>query len=645
MKDIKNETKEQESNAVKLLEKEENQVSNLVENVTEDIEKKEDKDSKEQQKKDAKNETKVEEQETEKNETKNEAKVEEQDTIQNETKNETKTEKQEQIKTENKEEQIKEENTDIQNPPMEIQKTEEQTSKNKHTRTNILLIVIGVLVILVALLSTIFAIINLGNNIIMKGVSVGNIDLSNLTKEEAMKTLNEIYSTKLENEIYLTYEDFETTITYQALEVDYQIENAIEKAYSIGRDGNVFKDNFLILKAWISGESIEMNISIVDDTITQMAQNINNTIKGTVIQPSYYIEGEKLIITSGKEGLKVDEQQLLEDIYYILKQDSETGEELTIPVITVQPDEIDIDKIHEEVYTEVQDAYYTTNPYTIYPEKDGIDFDVESAKTVILEPQEEYEIPLIITKPTKTVKDLGTEAFPDKLSTFSTKYLASNVNRTTNLRLAAEKINGTILMPNEEFSYNQTVGERTIQAGYKEAAIYSNGSVVNGLGGGICQISSTLYDAVVMANLNVTTRRNHQFVTSYVDAGKDATVVWGSQDFKFVNTRNYPIRIEATVSGGVATITIWGVKEEVEYDIRIETKRVATIAYTTQYIQDPSLPAGTEVVKQAGSNGRKVEAYKVVRLNGQVVSTTLLSKDTYNPMKKIVHVGTGPANQ
>ena len=139
----------------------------------------------------------------------------------------------------------------------------------------------------------------------------------------------------------------------------------------------------------------------------------------------------------------------------------------------------------------------------------------------------------------------------------------------------------------------------------------------------------------------MTVRRNHQFVTSYVPAGKDATVVWGSQDFKFVNTRIYPIKITATVQGGFATILIWGIKEDVEYDISIETKKVATIAYTTEYVQDPTLPAGQQKVVQEGNNGRKVEAYKVTRLNGEVVSTTLLSRDTYNAMKKIVHVGTG----
>ena len=298
-------------------------------------------------------------------------------------------------------------------------------------------------------------------------------------------------------------------------------------------------------------------------------------------------------------------------------------------------------KIHDEIYKEVKDAYYTKDPFTIHPEENGIDFDVEAAKAMLQEEKPEYEIALKITKPKKTVKDIGTEAFPDLLATFSTNYQASNVSRTTNLKLASNKISGTVILPNEEFSYNKVVGERTISAGYKMAATYSNGQVVDGLGGGICQISSTLYDAVVMANLNVTTRRNHQFVTSYVPAGKDATVVWGAQDFKFVNSRKYPVRIVATVEGGVATVQIWGIKEEVEYNISIETKKVATIEYTTQYVQDASLPVGQQKVIQAGNNGRKVEAYKVTKLNGQVVSTTLLSRDTYNAMKRIVHVGAG----
>ena len=513
---------------------------------------------------------------------------------------------------------------------------------SKNTKVGIVLITIAIIIILIALVSTIFAITNMKSTKILNGISIGNIDVSELTEEEALQKLEGVYGSKADKQIYLKYGEYETSITYEALEVKYQIEKAIQQAYEIGRDGNIFQDNFAILDTWYKNKNIKLEVTIDTDMIGQIAQNINNSIDNAVVQPSYYLEKDnaKLIVTAGKEGVKVDEKQLVENIYKVLDENTEDEQKIEIPVVKATPEKIDIEKVHEEVYKEVQDAYYTKDPFTIHPEEDGIDFDVENAKSILSEEKEEYEIPLKITKPNKTVKQIGTEAFPDLLATCTTSYKAGNVDRTTNLKLAANKINGTVLLPNEEFSYNKVVGERTISAGYKMAATYASGKVVDGLGGGICQISSTLYDAVVFANLNVTTRRNHQFVTSYLPAGKDATVVWGSQDFKFVNTRKYPVRFVATVEGGNATIQVWGIKEDVEYDISIETKKVATIAYTTQYVQDASLPAGQQKVVQAGNNGRKVEAYKVMKLNGQVVSTTLLSRDTYNAMQRIVHVGT-----
>ena len=526
-------------------------------------------------------------------------------------------------------------------PNEEVVEVENTEPTKEHNKTIwIVLITIAILIILVALFSTIFAVINMKSDKVLKGITINEIDISELTKEQAIEKLNNIYGTRAEQQIYLTHGEYETSVTYEALEVKYQIQDAVNEAYNIGRSGNVIQNNFEILKTWKQGKNIKLNITLDTDMINQIGQNINNSIDDAVVQPSYYVEkaDAQLIITAGKKGVKVDEEQLLADIYKVLNEESEE-EKIEIPMSEDTPDQIDINKIHEEVYKEVKDAYYTSNPFTVYPEEEGIDFDVEQANTIIAEAKEEYIIPLKITKPSKTVKDIGTEAFPDLLATFSTKYNAGNAGRTTNLRLAANKINGTVLLPNEEFSYNAVVGERTISAGYKMAATYSNGAVVDGLGGGICQVSSTLYDAVVMANLKITTRRNHQFVTSYVPAGKDATVVWGSQDFKFVNSRKYPVRITATVQGGVATVQVWGIKEEVEYDISIETKKIATIAPTTQYVQDPSLASGQQKVVQAGSDGRKVEAYKVMKLNGQVVSTTLLSRDTYNAMKRIVHVG------
>ncbi len=540
---------------------------------------------------------------------------------------------------EKKDEEVKEETTQLQVIENEEENKEETKKKSKAKKA--IAIVFVILLILVALFFTIFAILNLKNTKIIRGVQIGEINVSDMSKEDAKALLDERNAKNQEKQLILKYGDLENKVTYSSLAVSYKIDDAINNAYNIGRDGNIFENNLNILKTWKDGKKVELKATVDTEKLNQVVQNINNTIQGAVVQPSYEVKDDKLIIKSGKLGIKVDEQKLSEYIYTAVTTETDAQEQtIEIPVITSKPDQIDIDKIHSEVYKEVKDAYYTKDPFTIYPEQKGIDFDVESAKALIQEPKEQYEIQLTITKPSKTVKEIGTEAFPDLLGVCKTNYVASNKNRTTNLILAAGKINGTVLLPGEEFSYNGVVGKRTVEAGYKNAATYSNGQVVDDIGGGICQISSTLYDAAVFANMDITVRRNHQFVTSYLPAGKDATVVWGSQDFKFKNSRKYPVRITATVSGGVATVQIWGVKEDVEYDISIETKQISTIKYTTQYVEDPSLPAGTQKVTQAGANGRKVQAYKVMKLNGQVVSRTLLSTDTYRAMTRIVRVGT-----
>jgi len=204
------------------------------------------------------------------------------------------------------------------------------------------------------------------------------------------------------------------------------------------------------------------------------------------------------------------------------------------------------------------------------------------------------------------------------------------------LELSAEKINGKIISPNEEFSYNLTVGARTIEAGYKEAKIYSNGQVVDGIGGGICQLSSTLYNAAFFANLDITERYNHQFLTSYVKEGRDATVVYGVKDFKFKNNRNFPIKIETTVNSGVVTCSIYGIKEDSEYDVSFDVETVSFAEAPIKYEFDSSLSLGEQKIKQSGSNSMTVNVYKVVKLNGSIVSKTFIYQDIYKSLDKIV---------
>ena len=502
-------------------------------------------------------------------------------------------------------------------------------------------ILLGSIIILALFFSTIFALVNMNNQKMMSGITIKGIDVSGLSKEEAKAKLETIYSEKMGKEIHLKYNEYESSLNPTLMEVSYDIDKAVEEAYKIGREGNIFINNYQILFTLIGKKDVDVNMTLNEEVTRQSIQDIGVNLPGIVIESSYFIEEDILTITRGKEGIAIDEESLLNKVKDNLNDINIQENDITIPVVHKIPEEINIDKIHEEVYKEVQDAYYTKDPFTIYPEVEGVDFDVEAAKALIAaEVKDEYQIQLIITKPKVTVSQIGSEAFPDRLSNFTTRYDASAKDRTTNLVIACQKLNGKVIMPGETFSYNQTLGKRTAAAGYKNAAVYENGQVVDGIGGGICQISSTLYNAVLMANLEIVERRNHQFVTSYLPAGRDATVVYGAIDFKFKNTRQYPIRLSASAKNGIATISIYGIKEENEYTFSFNTKTIASIPFGTKYVEDASLPAGTEKVQQNGVNGLKTETYITKMLNGKVISTTLLSRDTYDAMQKIVLKGT-----
>ncbi len=443
---------------------------------------------------------------------------------------------------------------------------------------------------------------------IITGIYVKGVEVAGLTKEQAIEKVTTEFNNVLPNNLTVVHGEYETQLNLEDIGANLNIEDAVNRAYNIGRDSNIFKNMGTIIKNLVSANDLDLNVTVNTEQSTSVLNDISTKLPDTVVQSSYYVEGKKLIITRGKTGNVVDVAPSIENIKNKIQDLSYASSKIELVTVSKDPDAIDIDKIHNEIYKEPVNAYYTTNPYVVYPHENGVDFNIsiDEAKAMLNEVKDEYEIPLKYTAPSVTTNMIGTEAFPDLLAKFSTNYNARDTDRTTNLRLAAEKINGTVLMPGETFSYNTVVGERTIAAGYKEAAMYQNGEVVDGLGGGICQISTTLYNAVLYSNLEIVERRNHQFVPSYAKAGRDATVVYGSIDFKFKNTRNYPVKILCTVSGGVAKCEIYGLKENPDYDVEITSRVTETTATSI-----------------------KSETYKTVRQNGQVISSERINKDTY----------------
>ena len=552
--------------------------------------------------------------------------------------------KQEKKKQENnkKQEKFKQQRQKQKNKKIQKQeklKNPEIIKKRNKNKKNIKLISI-VFAIIIAIFSVIFAITNINNANITKGVKIEGIDVSGLTREQAKEKLESIYSEKKKKDITLKYEDFETTIAPETLETNYNIEKATNEAILVGKSGNIITNNYGIFFALIGKKNIKVETTINEEQTKQAIEDIQTNLPETIEEPDYYIEKDKLIITPGKEGLKILTDKLLTEIKEQQKNINTNQETIEIPAEKAWPSKVDIDKIHQDIYKKVQDAYIIKDPVEVHPEVIGIDFNIEEAKKILEENKEQYEIPLQITNPQVTLSNLGSEAFPEKISAYSTRYDGGDKDRSTNLEIACKKIDEKIVLPGETFSYNKTLGARTTKAGYKTAKVYENGAVVDGIGGGICQISSTLYNAVLKANMQIVERRNHQFITSYVPEGRDATVAYGVTDFKFKNTRKYAIKIKATASNGVATISIYGIKENPEYNITFETKTVSTIPVTEKYIEDNTIAEGTEEIKQKGANGCVTETYIIKSLNGQVVSKDLLSKDTYSAMQRIILKGT-----
>ena len=531
-------------------------------------------------------------------------------------------------------------------PPINSKEYVELMLKKRRRNTKIAIGVVAVLVIGLAG-STGFALKTMSNTKILKGISIDGIDVSGMDKESVSKMLEEKVKERKEKSISFKYNDYSKEFSYSDINIESQIEKAVDEAVSKGRDSNIFVNNLNVIKSNFKKENVDLEVTFNEEIINEIINTINAEIPGKVEDYAYSIEDDNLYISKGKDGIVVDVDAVKEKIKDQITDVSQTVEStITIPVKNATAKEIDLDVIYNEIHTEPKDAYIIEEPFQVVSDISGVDFAIsmDEAKKIIQEEKEEYVIPLKITKAKTTIADLGTKAFPYRLGYFTTRYDAGNLSRTTNLVLATRKINEYVVQPGEVFSYNKVVGKRTVEAGYKEAAIYTSNGVENGIGGGICQISSTLYNAVLKANLEIVERHNHAYVTSYCAAGRDATVSYGSLDFKFKNSRKYPVKIVASVGGGVASVSIFGIKEEPEYVVEITSSVTSNIPAPEKRTEDPSLPAGQEVIVKKGTNGCRSVTYKTVYdTNGNRISSQQISSDYYGTIAKEVKVGTGGA--
>jgi vancomycin resistance protein YoaR len=245
-----------------------------------------------------------------------------------------------------------------------------------------------------------------------------------------------------------------------------------------------------------------------------------------------------------------------------------------------------------------------------------------------------------ITELTAAVTGKLLSTIDEKIASFGTSYTTSSYERSNNIALATRSINGRLLLPGDTFSFNETVGERTKARGYKEAGVIINNQIESGLGGGICQVSSTLYNAMLKTEIKSTERRHHSLRSTYVGLGMDATVDWGNIDYKFKNTLDYPVYIEGYVQNKNVYFNVYSNSSLTKRTYSLVNDVYQTIPSTTKTIEDPTLPEGTTEIEKKASDGYRVRVIRRTHENGKTIKSEVLYTDYYRPVNGVVRKGT-----
>jgi vancomycin resistance protein YoaR len=271
------------------------------------------------------------------------------------------------------------------------------------------------------------------------------------------------------------------------------------------------------------------------------------------------------------------------------------------------------------------------------PEISGSTLDAEALPETVAAALESgsQEITVPVKEAPKRIPDDQLNQITDVVAEFSTKFPTRQANRNANLALASGEIDGHILMPGEIFSFNEHLGERKASEGYKVAGVYVNGRHDVAIAGGICQVSGTLYNAAVLANLKIVQRQNHSMPVAYLPVGRDASVSYPSLDLKFQNTMDTPIAISRSFEPGRLTFRILG-KKVPGQEVVIQTSGHRSWGTGVKYVHDGSLAPGKSKVIERGSAGHAVNTYRIVKVNGQVVKRELLNSSRYPGGKRII---------
>ncbi|MBR1451216.1 MAG: VanW family protein [Lachnospiraceae bacterium] len=418
---------------------------------------------------------------------------------------------------------------------------------------------------------------------IMNGIYFDDIDMSGKTYDEAVKLIRDKVRSMSEANITLnSIGGNSVSVTAQELGLAWNDTNLVADALYVGRSGNIVERYKERKDLEHDRKVYPINVEFDRATVEAIVNEQGDRYNVEAKNATLSKADGDFVVTPGTKGEKIDANASVSRIMSNL--DNFTGSDLTIDMVVVE----DI--------------------------------------------------------PKATAEDL--EKIHDVIGRYKTSFKTSNADRSGNVRNGTRLVNGTVLLPGDSFSMYQTVSPFTEENGYYLAGSYLNGMVVESLGGGICQVSSTLYNAVLRAELQVDERHNHSMIVSYVDLSSDAAISGTSKDFKFTNNTEYPIYIEGiTTEDKQVVFTIYGVETRPSNrEVSYESEKISeTVPEGDKIIADPSLPLGS-ISTQSAHTGYVGKLWKIVKVDGKETERVEVNKSTYLPTPRTATVGTATDN-
>ena len=525
---------------------------------------------------------------------------------------------------------------------------------------------------------------------IVNNLYVAGVDLSGMTKEEARAALEKgvsVYGKENMNVALYTraYDTFTSTeapteaptedpntprdedgkpmtlltklcLTPSDTAVRLDLDKAVEAAYAYGRGGGLFsrvKKNALTERTDLNvADFLTLDESYVRTMLDEYAKDaVSEKTEPSVTEGTTTVtddEGEErelktLTVKLGSAGREINTDELYKAV---LTAYADANFEMQYVVEEDLPEAFDLDALYHKYYVAPVNAVCNEDTYEVTDGSDGYGFDIKKAMDELEKagPGGEVTLTLDVIEPQYTKESLQEKLFHDELASYDSPYNAGLIGRSENLRLACLAINGYVLKPGETFSFNGVVGERTAAKGYKEGGVYVGGETVQQLGGGVCQVASVLYYCTLKSDLEVIARQEHQYVPDYIPWGMDATIYWGSLDYKFRNNTTYPIRILAEASGGYVRVRFMGTETK-DYTVELDYKATMTHKSKTEEVEISKGMKNYDKYKdykdgeriQVGYDGYEVDTYRMkYDKNGKLLSTEKVNHSSYDWRNRLV---------